>query len=264
MKFLKDKHKHIFLLFLFIVSSVCVFSQNNIPNKPDFIPALIDSTNTLNIKEKAALERKLMRYSDSTSTEMFLMILPSTNGENISLYATELGHKWEIGQKGKDNGIVIVVAKDDRKIAIQTGYGIEYLLTDAFSKRIIENIIIPEFKRGNYYVGLDKGIDVIIDVLKGEYKGTPKKNKKSSGPPIVLIIILIFFILSILSNNNKRGGRGGGKRNTASDILTAILLSGAGRGNFGGGSSGGGFGSGGFGGFGGGGSFGGGGASGSW
>ncbi|WP_372795276.1 YgcG family protein, partial [Lutibacter sp.] len=255
MKFLKDRSNFLNILLLFLLITSNVFSQN-IPNKPSFIPALIDSTNTLTASEKSALETKLIRYSDSTSTELFLIIMPSTFGENINLYATELGHKWEIGQKGKDNGVVILLAKDDRKIAIQTGYGVEHLLTDALSKRIIENIILPEFKKGDYYAGLDKGTDVIIDILRGEYKGEPNKGNSKGGFPILLIIVIIFFLIIIFSKKNRGGGNNrGNRKDNAVDILTAILLSGAGRsssGGFGGGSS-----SGGFGGFGGGGGFGG-------
>ncbi len=261
MKFQKDNTKFTTVLLLLLLMVTGMFSQN-IPSKPSFIPALIDSTNTLSVAEKSALETKLIRYSDSTSTELFLIIIPSTFGENINFYATELGHKWEIGQKGKDNGVVILLAKDDRKIAIQTGYGVEHLLTDALSRRIIENVIIPEFKKGDYYAGLDKGVDVIVDILRGEYKNnTPQKSEKRL-PNIVLIIIIFIFILLVFSKKNSGGGSNRGNRsNTAANILTAILLSGAGRGSSGGfgGSS-----SGGFGGLGGGGGFGGGGASGGW
>ena len=87
--------------------------------------------------EYKQLYDKLRTYYDSTSTELFVMIIPSTNGDDIARYATDLGHKWKIGQKGKDNGIVFLIAKDDRKVTIQAGYGTEHLLTDALSKRII-------------------------------------------------------------------------------------------------------------------------------
>jgi len=131
------------------------FSQYDIPEKPSFIPALIDSAKVLNQAQFNALSHKLEKYSDSTSTEMFVMIRKSLYGAEVSSYATELGHKWEIGQKGKDNGIVILVAIDDRKVRISAGYGVEHLLTDALTSRIYRNIIVPNFKQQNYYQGLD-------------------------------------------------------------------------------------------------------------
>mgnify|MGYP006176468221 CR=1 FL=1 len=133
--------------FLLMIVSLSVFSQSNkIPNPPSFIPPIIDSTKTLSDIEYKQLYDKLRTYYDSTSTELFVMIIPSTNGDDIARYATDLGHKWKIGQKGKDNGIVFLIAKDDRRMTIQAGYGTEHLLTDALSKRIIEQVVKPEFK----------------------------------------------------------------------------------------------------------------------
>ena len=183
------------------------------------------------------------------------------------MFAAELGQKWGIGQKGKDNGVLILVAKNERKVNISTGYGVEHLLTDALSRRIVENIITPNFKSGNFYAGLNKGTDAVFKVLTGEFKANPKEQKSKTSSKLkgffIFIVILLFFIFR--NRNNRGGGKGGRRRDMSSDILTAILFSNMGRssGGFGGGSSGG-FGGGGFsGGFGGGG-FGGGGASGSW
>ncbi|MBP6100423.1 MAG: TPM domain-containing protein, partial [Flavobacterium sp.] len=156
------------------------FAQLYIPNKPSFIPPIIDSTETLTSAEKTQLYEKLKNYSDSTSTEIFVMIVPTTQGEDISRYATDLGHQWEIGQKGKDNGIVLLIALEDRKIAIETGYGVEHLLTDALTNRIIEQEIKPQFKAKNYYQGIDNAANAIFKVMKGEYKAD-KKNKDSNG-----------------------------------------------------------------------------------
>jgi uncharacterized protein len=163
--------------FLLMILSFSVFSQSNkIPEPPSFIPPIIDKTKTLSDIEYKQLYDKLRTYYDSTSTELFVMIIPSTNGEDIARYATDLGHKWKIGQKGKDNGIVFLIAKDDRKMTIQAGYGTEHLLTDALSKRIIEQVVKPEFKNNNYYQGIDSGTTAIIQVMNGEYKNDLKKR----------------------------------------------------------------------------------------
>ena len=158
------------------------------------------------------------------------------------------------------------MARDDRKIAINTGYGIEPLLTDALSKRIIETVIIPEFKLGNYYDGLNKGADAIFDVLNGEFKEERSFDKSPGFPFQTLLPFIIFIvILIILSNKGRRGGGKGGNRK-GMDLWDIIVLSNMGRGGYRSGSSGGGFGSGGggFGGGFGGGGFGGGGSSGGW
>lgn len=220
--------------------------------------------------EENNLKRKLIRYSDSTSTQIVAIIIPSTKGEDINYLAANWGEKWGIGQKGKDNGVVLMLARNDRKVAIQAGRGTEGRLTDLMSKRIIEQRIIPEFKRGDYYRGLDKGTDGIFEVLTGEFKETRKRKRKSNGegkgllgviPFVVMIILFIIF-----RNRGGRGGRGGRKSGTSTllDILILSSLGSSGRSSSGGFGSGGSFGGGGFGGGFGGGSFGGGGASGSW
>jgi len=245
------------------------FAQFDIPKKPDFQTSVYDYINLLSSSEKSALEQKLIKYSDTTSTQIVVAIIGSTNGEDIDYLGAQWGHAWGIGQAKEDNGILILLAKDDRKIAISTGYGIEYLLTDALSKRIIERDIIPYFKQGDYYGGLNRGADAIFEVLKGEYKGTRKSNN-DDGFPMGLIFLIIFIIVLIVISKNSRGGGNRGNRSGGFDIWDAIILSNMGRGNYRsgsggfGGSSGGGFGGGGFGGGFGGGGFGGGGASGGW
>jgi len=262
--------KSSFPLFLALFLVQLSFGQYNIPPKPKLQTSVYDYANLLSGSEKQSLEQKLIQYSDSTSTQIVVITIETLKGEDIGILTPKWAQEWGIGQAKEDNGVIVLVAKKEHKIWISPGYGVEYKLTAGTTGTIVRNIITPEFRKGDFYSGLDKGADAIFQVLKGTFKNNaPKQNKKSKSPPIFFIVILIFFIIIIFSNNNKRGGGGGGRRNAASDILTAILLSGAGRGNFGsggfgGGSSGGGFGSGGFGGGFGGGGFSGGGAGGSW
>ena len=262
-------------LFVALVFSINAFSQGfQIPEKPKFQTSVYDYVNLLSKGQKSNLENKLVRYSDTTSTQIVVAIINSTEGENINYLAANWGEDWGIGDAEKDNGVLILLAKNDRKIAIQVGKGVEYLLTDFQSKRIIERVIIPEFKKRDFYGGLDKGSDYIFRTLQGEFKGTRIQDKKGFDPGIiffVLIIIVFFIIISRGNKNNKGGGRRFRRGSLADTIFETIILSNAGRGGgsfgggFGGGSSGGGsFGGGGFGGGFGGGSFGGGGASGGW
>ncbi len=265
-------YKNFTLYFIVLLFAQPVFSQGfEIPEKPTEQTSVYDYIGLLSASQKATLENKLIHYSDSTSTQIVVAIITSTEGENIAYLATNWAEKWGIGQAKEDNGILMLLAKDDKKITIQTGKGVEHLLTDFTSRRIIERDIIPQFKNGNFYAGLDKGSDAIFKVMNGEYKGTRKKSKDSSGFSVIIFVIIVFIFFLIISRGNKNN-RGGGKRtkrNVAGDILETIILSNMGRGSFGGGgfggsSSSGGFGSGGFGGGFGGGSFGGGGATGGW
>lgn len=240
------------------------FAQFDIPKKPDFQTSVYDYANLLSADEKAKLEEKLIRYSDSTSTQIVVVTIESLKGEDIGILAPKWGHEWGVGQAKEDNGVFILLAKQERKIWIAPGYGLEDKLTAGIGGEITRNIIIPEFKAGSYYKGLDKGADALFDLFKGKYKGERKKNKKDGGFPIVpIIVIFIIIIIIAAKNKNNRGGRGGGM-----DLADIILLSSLGRssggGGFGGFGGGGSSGGGGFGGGFGGGGFSGGGSGGSW
>jgi len=268
-QFLVGKKKVIFLITFLLIQSV--IAQFTIPQKPDFQTSVYDYIGLLNPTQKSTLENKLVRYSDSTSTQIVIAIISKTKGEDIGILTPKWAHDWSIGQAKEDNGIFILLAKDDRKIWISPGYGVEHKLTAGIVGELTRETIIPEFKRGNYYAGLDKGVDVIFEILNGTYKGTRKKPSDTFNPSIIIFIIfiIIFFILISRGNkNNRGGGKRYRKRSVAGEILEAIILSNTGRGSFGGGSfggsSGGGFGGRGFGGGFGGGGFSGGGAGGSW
>jgi uncharacterized protein len=256
-------NKYFFGLILVLSVVFVSFSQNNLPDKPDKETSVYDGANLLSTNQKIQLEQKLIDYADTTSTQIVIVTIKSLNGHNINLYAAEWAHKWGIGQAGKDNGLLFLVAKEDRKMAIQVGYGLEHLLTDAMSRRIIELIIVPHFKNNDYYTGIDAGTTSMMEVLSGEYQNDATESGFSSLFIIIIIFFIVIVLLIVFSNKKTRGG--GGNYTTTTG---PIILSGGGRtGGFGSGgfgSGGGSFGSGGFsGGFGGGG-FGGGGASGGW
>ena len=261
----------IVLVLLAAVSSNWLQAQFEIPAKPPLSEqtSLYDYYGLLSSSEASQLEQKLVRYSDSTSTQIVVAIIASTEGENINYLGAQWGQKWGIGQAKEDNGILVLLARDDRRIAINTGYGVEEFLTDALSKRIIERIIIPEFKKDDYYAGLDRGTDAIFQVLTGEFTAPESRGPGPNTFPFRALLPFIIFIIIIVilaSRKNRRGGGRGGGRNKGLDIWDIIILSNMGRsGSRGGGfGSGGGFGGGGFGGGFGGGGFGGGGASGGW
>ena len=235
-------------------------SAQNIIAKP--IPATLvtDVAGVLSPEQKQALENKLVAIDDSSSNQIAVVIIPTLDGYPKEEYATKLFRDWGIGNKKTNNGVLLLVAINDRQIRIEVGYGLEGAIPDITALNIIDNDIKPAFKAGNYYEGINKATDNIAKAAVGEYKVAKAKKSKSKGSGGFLIILIIIFLIL-------RSGRGGGGSNIGgsgfSDVATGLLLGsilgGGGRGG-GGGYGGGG---GGFGGFGGG-SSGGGGAGGSW
>lgn len=248
--------KNIFVLLLFLLGTALSSWADDLPERPNPPRLVNDLAGVLQGGESAALEKKLNDYNDSTSTQIAIVLIKSVGDYEIKDYAQRVGQKWGIGQKGKNNGIIILLAVEDRKVAIETGYGMEGTVTDAAAREIIENEFKPYFKQGNYYEGLDQGTTAIIQLAKGEYKGTGKNKGKGKGFGVGTIIVLIILFLVVRNLFKGGGGRGNGFSRMSSG---GIFMGGGGLGGFGGGGGGGG----GFGGFGGG-SFGGGGSSGSW
>lgn len=253
---------------LFLIPFVAGITQN-IPPRPSPPRLVNDYTNTLTEDQKAALEQKLVAYDDSTSNQVAIVIVPTTGDYAPVDYATKLGRVWGIGNKKTNNGVVVLVAKDDRKVFISPGYGLEGALPDITVKSIIDNEITPNFKQDDFYRGLDLGTTAIFKAAAGEYTvpaGYRSGKGKGSSGSILGLIIIVFIILMLVGRGGGRGGGGMFSRRGYGDFATGAILGSmlsggrGGGGGFGGGGSGGG---GGFGGFGGG-SFGGGGSGGSW
>jgi uncharacterized protein len=263
--------KKIIVFVGFLVAALSVFAQE-LPPKSNTL--VTDYTNTLTAEQKQRLEDKLVAFADSSSTQIAVVMIHSIGDYDVNEYAQKLGRAWGIGQKDKNNGIVVLVALDDRKMSIQTGYGVEGALPDIITQQIRVNDMNPRFKAGDYYGGLDAGTDDIIKYTKGEYKPEKKARqaKDDGGSPVGFIVIIVVVILIMVLRKRGGGGGGGqviGSRGGASPFWWLLAGSALGRGSnssggwggfSGGGGSGGG---GGFGGFGGG-SFGGGGSGGSW
>ena len=201
-------------IFLFFLQGVA-FAQD-IPQNPnparlvnDFVGGL------LNPSQINQLEQKLRAYQDSTSTQVAIVIVKSVQPYDISEYAVKLGRDWGIGQKDKNNGILLLWAPGDRKIYIATGYGAEGGLTDARSKRIVEQTIKPYFKQLQYYEGLNAATDDIIKYQAGEFEADPS-SEGDTGDALVgllvifVIILVIFYIIGKIRGKGGKGGHGGG------------------------------------------------------
>jgi len=243
-------------LFIATLLFMQLWAQAALPPKPNPPRLVNDFADMLSQQEVSQLEQKLRFYNDSTSTQIAVVTVINLEGYDVADYAVRLALDWGIGQKGKNNGLLFLISKDDRKVRIEAGYGLEGALTDALSSRIIRNEITPAFKNGNFYEGIDAGTDAIIKALAGEYKGDNKKSKKGGAAGATFFVVIIIIIVFVLINKNRgKGNRFGGGMSPFFPMMPS-----SGRGSSWGNFSGGG---GSFGGFGGG-SFGGGGASGSW
>jgi uncharacterized protein len=253
-----------------IISVNRVFSQD-IPERPNPQRLVNDFAGMLKAEEVNMLEQKLVVFSDSTSNQIAIVIVPSLGGYDKADYAQRLGEKWGVGQKGRNNGILILIkpkTADSRgEVQISTGYGVEGPIPDLTCAEIVDREILPAFRNGDYYGGLNNATNTLMSLAKREFSATDYSHraKKSVGKniPFGLIIFIVFIIIAMASrgsggSNNKHISTGG----LPFWMLMGMMNSGRGSGGSWGGFSGGG-GGGGFGGFGGG-SFGGGGAGGSW
>ncbi|MEP7238851.1 MAG: TPM domain-containing protein, partial [Ferruginibacter sp.] len=198
--------KKIFQFLLLIISFAA--SAQDIPPAPNPPRLVNDFTGTLTPDQAETLNRKLYLFDDSTSTQITVVIIKTTDGMDIADYALELGRKWGVGQKGNNNGVVLLIAKDDHKLNISPGYGLEKALSDVTCKQIIDYTIVPKFKGDDYYRGIDEGTDAIIEASRGEYQAPEGYNKsKGKGGGLGRIIFIIVIIVVFLAIS---GGKGGG------------------------------------------------------
>ena len=258
--------KFLSLLFISLSLSWTGLSAQSVLAKPSTPQLVNDIAGVLSPEQKAALENKLVAIDDSSSNQIAVVILPTLDGYPIEEYAVKLFRDWGIGNMKTNNGVLLLIAINDRKVRIEVGYGLEGAIPDITSSNIINNDIKPAFKVGDYYEGIDKATDNIAKAAVGEYKVARKKKGKDTGGSLLLFVIILFVIVAIVGRKGGNGGSnigGGGFSDIATGMLLGSLLGGGGRRDGDWGGSGGGFGGGGFGGFGGG-SSGGGGASGGW
>lgn len=264
--------KKLLLLFTVFVA-VCASAQIEkvVPSRPSPPRLVNDLTGTLTAEQVQDLERKLVAYDDSTSNQVAVVIIPTIGDYGIEDVGLKILRDWGVGGKQNNNGIVLLIAKNDRKVRIEVGYGLEGAIPDVTAKSIISHDIVPAFKQENYYRGIDDAVNDIKKAAAGEYKapeGYGSKKGKGSGIGALAIFIIIILVALFGGGRNRGGGmmsRRGYGGIGAWWLLGSLMNSGRGGSGWSGGGGGGGWsgGGGGFGGFGGG-SGGGGGASGSW
>jgi uncharacterized protein len=237
------------------------------PAFPALTGRVVDEAGIIPAATEVSLEQKLKGLEDATGDQLVVVTLKSLQGYEIADYGYQLGRFWQIGQKGKDNGVLLIIAPNEHDVRIEVGYGLEGDLTDAVSRLIIEQSILPKFRAGDMAAGIAAGVDDIIKVLSGDaasYKEKaaqqpktyqPKRPEDGSLAGIIPFLVIVVVII-ILANRGRRGGMWWGGPGGLGG-MTRGGWSGGGWSSGGGGWSGGGF-------SGGGGSFGGGGASGRW
>jgi uncharacterized protein len=257
-----QQHGAAFCLCLFWI---CVTGARAEPSFPSLSGRVVDEAGIINSESRARIEAKLQQLEEKTTTQAVVVTLKSLRGYDISDYGYRLGRHWGIGRAGKNNGALMIVAPTERRVRIEVGYGLEGTMTDAISRLIIENAILPRFRAGDFTGGIERGVDDMVQVLSGDAEDFKRRAAEQRGRPdtsqgigsfglvlLVLFLWLLFFI-------RRRRGQAYAARTRPGSVWLPPVGGWGGRGSPGGWSSGSG---GGF--SGGGGSFGGGGASGSW
>ena len=201
-----------FFLLLFWISAWAVVGV------PQLSRPVTDLTATLNAEQIAALENKLSAFEAQKGSQIAVLIVPTTEPKDIAEFGIEVADLWKIGRKGIDDGVILIVAKDDRKLRLEVGYGLEGVIPDAVAKRVIAETITPFFKGGDYAGGIDAGITQLIGLIGGEVLSSPSESK-SEGQGDGAFIFILFggliagFLLSSMMGRVMGGmlaGLGGG------------------------------------------------------
>jgi len=159
-----------FWLLCVLCLGIFLLAQYTIPDKPSVLYPVYDEVGILSQSEKEKLNQKLIKFEDSTSTEIEVVIISSTKGEDINFLATKFGQKWGIGKKGVDNGVVFLIATEDRTMSIQQGRAVEQYLTASVAGQILDYLVTPNFRKGNWYEGINQGTDAIIEAVQGKFQ----------------------------------------------------------------------------------------------
>src|ERR1700690_3795838 len=162
---------------------------------PELHRHITDLSGTLSGGEIGSIDQTLSQFEQETSNQIVILLITTLNDQSIEDYTLQVAEKNKLGKKGRDNGVLMVIAKSDRKVRIEVGYGLEGALTDAVSDQIIRRVMGPYFRESDFAGGISAGISAIISVTKGEFKGEPQSNRQSHPPPLLFFLFPLFFIL---------------------------------------------------------------------
>ena len=254
------------IIFLLAMLPFGMLAQEKLPVPASPQAWVNDYAGVFSKEQASSLNQKLNGFEYRNSTQIFVVTVADNGGYPVSDLSQRIGEAWGVGQKGKDNGMLILVDMQDRDVFITTGYGLEEFVPDAIASRVVQNEILPAFKQGAYFEGVDAAADVLISLLEGEFTADQYRQQSGakSGSRIGSLIFMIIFFSIFFGGRRRSSGIGGRRSNLPLWLALGMMSGGRHSGSFGNFSGGGG--GGGFGGFsgGGGGSFGGGGAGGSW
>ncbi|MGA2262249.1 MAG: TPM domain-containing protein [Acidobacteriota bacterium] len=177
---------------------------------PKLKARVTDLAGVLTTDQTAGLEEKLKQFEASDSTQIAILIIPGLEGEDLMDYSVRVATAWRLGQKGRDNGALLFIAMKERQVRIEVGYGLEPNLTDALSRRIIENEILPNFRQQQFFEGIDAGITAIMQTVRGAYQASPAirnpQRRIGTGNRVDWLVFLLFPMLWLLASTGKWGG----------------------------------------------------------
>lgn len=217
------KQIRFYLSFIFI--SFSVFAQD-IVSIPELKTRVTDMTNTLSPQEAKELNSRLKSFEESGGSQVAILIIPTTGDETIEQFSIRVVDEWKLGRADVDDGVLFLVAMNDRKMRVEVGYGLEGALTDALSKRIITNVVTPEFRSGHFYQGISDGLDVILSAIKGEELPpavTQEPTRRTSSKSWFLPLLILGFIGSGFLKVLLTKKLGKGKATGISALLVFII-----------------------------------------
>jgi len=200
------------LFFLFILHSSFFIFNSSALDVPPLKGYVNDYAGMMSAETKAKIESELMAFEKSDSTQVVILTIPSLQDESLEDFSIRVVESWKIGQKGKDNGVLFLVAKQERKIRIEVGRGLEGKLTDLTAGRIIDLVVSPKFKRGEFDAGFAAGIHSVIDATRGEFKTEPGRTSQKRGglSPIVTLLIFGGIVLLFIGRMSRVAGGAAG------------------------------------------------------
>ncbi|OGM98457.1 MAG: hypothetical protein A2915_00640 [Candidatus Yanofskybacteria bacterium RIFCSPLOWO2_01_FULL_41_34] len=211
---------------LFVLVPLLVFAYQSPGIKTGFVN---DFAGMLTVEQRQALEIKISNFEKDTSNELAVVTIADLGGDTVENFAVKLFEDWGIGKNKKNNGILLLIARDDRRMRIEVGYGLEGSLTDAQSFWIIQNILKPAFQKGDYYGGIDSGVDNIISITKGEFKpNTSPNNSRGFDADSILFLFWVLWIFSVWTGSilaRSKSWWGGGIVGGAIAIIVSLIFS---------------------------------------
>lgn len=221
MKNIAGKYNSI-IAFIFMLLSVPLVAQPELQPLPELSGRVVDSTSTLSAQELSALNAKLNQIEQDSGSQLVVVIVPTTRPESIEAYTIRLAEDWQIGRRGVDDGLILLIAKNDRRLRIEVGYGLEAVIPDATAKQIIDYHIVPHFKQQQFAVGINAGVDAIAARLKGSELPAPIRAQSDFWSFERLFLPILFGFMGLVF-----GGVGillARIRNRTLAIVLAVIL----------------------------------------